>query len=137
MIWVRPRSRFRVQDVGRRLTYTISCSITSLDADMTVQSSAYGFVKIDVEGGELNVLKEQRELSPGIGHFLLEVYERWTAAFGYPPTDLLTFMRSRGYSEGESNHEGKGAFIRRDDPVPPAWVRHVLDVLFFTSGHSR
>src|SRR5688572_25748250 len=60
-------------------------SLTSIDAESEVQALRHiDFVKIDVEGGELNVLKgAARTLSAHQPIIYSELYERWTAAFGY------------------------------------------------------
>src|SRR5688500_9251111 len=64
-------------------------SLTSIDAEKDVQGLAHiDFVKIDVEGGELNVLKgAARTLSTHRPVIYSELYERWAASFGYAPAD--------------------------------------------------
>lgn len=116
-----------------------SCSITSLDADITVQGlPRVDFVKIDVEGGELNVLKGAAQtLSKHRPLLYCEVWEKWAAPFGYTPTDLLTFVRSLGYSHARVFTKAKVHSLRLGDAVPNGWFDTSSDVLFFTNEHSH
>ncbi len=116
-----------------------SCSITSLDADITVQRlPRVDFVKIDVEGGELNVLQgAARTLSKHRPLLYCEVYEKWAASFGYTPTALLTFVRSLGYASARVITKGNVHSLSLDEPTPEGWFDTSSDVLFFTSEHAR
>jgi len=116
-----------------------SCSITSLDTDITVQRlPRVDFVKIDVEGGELNVLKgAARTLSRHRPLLYCEVYERWAASFGYTPADLLGFVRSLGYSSARVITKGRVHALRLDEAAPTGWFDTSSDVLFFATEHSR
>ena len=57
-----------------------------------------GFLKCDVEGAELLVLRgaesSLRRFRPKV---FLEVDERWTSSFGWTPKDVIDFLRSVGY----------------------------------------
>ena len=116
-----------------------TCSITSLDADATVQRlTRLDFVKIDVEGGELNVLKGAAgTLSKHRPLLYCEIYEKWTASFGYQPGDLLGFMRSLGYSDARVITKGNVHSLQLDQSIPSGWFDTSSDVLFFTSEHAR
>ena len=115
-----------------------TCPITSLDADVTVQRlPRLDFVKIDVEGGELNVLKgAARTLSKRRPMLYCEVYEKWTASFGYKPADLLTFMRSLGYESARVITKGTVHSLQLGQQAPGSWFDTSSDVLFFTSEHA-
>lgn len=56
------------------------------------------FVKIDVEGGELPVLRGGREAIESLRPTLLiEIEARHTVRYGYEPQDLVGWLASRGY----------------------------------------
>jgi FkbM family methyltransferase len=116
-----------------------SVSITSLDADRTVQQlPRVDFVKIDVEGGELNVLKgAARMLSKHRPLLYCEVYDKWAASFGYTPVDLVTFVRSLGYTDARVITKGTVRSLPLDEPVPRGWFDTSSDVLFFTPERSH
>ena len=111
--------------------------LVSLDAEPHVQQlPAIDCLKIDVEGGELDVLKggadTVRRHRPLI---YCEVYEQWTSSFGYTPGDLLRFAQSLGYSGARviSNGEAHVLPINRD---PPGGLFETsADVLLFTDKH--
>lgn len=57
------------------------------------------FLKCDVEGAELPMLRgAQRTLARYSPIVFAEVYEAWTAAFGYRPEALVDFLRANGYT---------------------------------------
>ena len=57
------------------------------------------FIKIDVEGAELLVLKGADEcLKQYKPYMQLEIDSRWTERFGYSPPDLLAYLKNRGYN---------------------------------------
>jgi FkbM family methyltransferase len=76
------------------------CRATTLDAYVeTAGIDSLGFVKCDVEGAELLVL---RGASRTIRRFrpllFLEVSRHWTAGFSYEPVEIARFLESLGYS---------------------------------------
>ena len=77
------------------------CNMIKLDdyADSNVVKRL-DFIKCDVEGAELLVLKGGIQL---ISNYLpivyLEVFADWTNSFGYTPQDIVNFLKSLGYSE--------------------------------------
>ena len=113
-------------------------SLTSLDAEGEVQAlPSIDFVKIDVEGGELDVLKgAARTISRHQPLIYCEVYERWAASFGYTPTDLFDFVRTLGYEDARAISGGKVRSLSLIKPVPAGLFDTSSDVLFFADKHS-
>lgn len=74
------------------------CRMLALD-EVARELPRLDFIKCDVEGAELLVLRGAREtlerFSPVI---FLEVFDEWTRAFDYTPADLVTFIRAAGYT---------------------------------------
>lgn len=57
-----------------------------------------GFVKIDVEGAELNVLKGMRQaLARDMPDLLVEVHPAQMKSFGFSVGDLIRFLSETGY----------------------------------------
>lgn len=117
--------------------YTVS--LTSLDAESEVQSlAAVDFIKIDVEGGELDVLrgaaKTIRRHHPLI---YCELYEKWAASFGYTPADLIEFIRSLGYTGGRAISKGAAYALSLNGDSPSGMFETSSDVLFFTERHRH
>jgi hypothetical protein len=57
------------------------------------------FVKIDVEGGELHVLRGgQHVIERFRPAMLIEIEERHTARYDYTPDDIVEWLTSRGYA---------------------------------------
>jgi FkbM family methyltransferase len=116
-----------------------SASLTSLDAETEVQAlPSIDFIKIDVEGGELDVLKGATQTI--LRHHPLiycEVYEKWAKSFGYSPADLLGYVRSLGYAEARVISQGTVHALSQDSHLPPRMFETSSDVLFFTGKHRR
>lgn len=75
------------------------------------------FVKCDVEGGELAVLRSGEGML--LAHrpvLLLEVEARHTRKYGYAPAELFAWLAARGYAA----HVLDGARLRRVDRVDGA-----------------
>lgn len=115
-----------------------TCSLTSIDAQLSeAPTSHLEFVKIDVEGGELDALKgAERTLLRHHPLVYCEVYEKWTSAFGYTPAQLFAFVGSLGYV---------GARVIREGEVHPLvlgdYKSGLFDVssnvLFFADKHAQ
>jgi FkbM family methyltransferase len=118
---------------------TFACAITSLDAELAVNPvSRVDFIKIDVEGGELNVLKGAVEtLSKYRPLLYCEMYEKWTASFGYASADIFAFARSLGYSGARVIREGEVHAIQLGDRLPEGLFDKSSDVLFFAGKHHQ
>jgi FkbM family methyltransferase len=113
--------------------------LTSLDAESEVQAlPSIDFIKIDVEGGELDVWKGAAE-TVRRHHPLVycEVYEKWATSFGYTPGDLLAFARSLGYTGGRAISKGAVHALSLDRNPPPGMFEASSDVLFFTDKHRQ
>ena len=71
------------------------CKITTLDSYVKENNiGAISFIKCDVEGAELQVMKGAKVLlrSPNPPVLMLEVFEGWTKDFGYHPRELFGFL---------------------------------------------
>jgi FkbM family methyltransferase len=113
-------------------------SLTSIDAEREVEALAsIDFVKIDVEGGELDVLKgAARTISRHRPLIYCEISEAWAGAFGYAPNHLFQFMRSLGYREARAFTGRKVSSLSLDKPVPDGLFDTPSNVLFVADGHS-
>jgi hypothetical protein len=111
--------------------------LTSLDAEAEVQAlPSIDFIKIDVEGGELDVWKGAAEtLRRHHPLVYCEVYEKWATTFGYTPGDLLAFAQSLGYTGGRAISKGKVHALSLDRNPPPGMFDTSSDVLFFAEKH--
>jgi FkbM family methyltransferase len=114
-----------------------SVPLASLDAEKTVQSLQHlEFVKIDVEGGELDVLRgASYTLSRHLPLIYCEAYDKWEASFGYKPADILSFARSLGYSAARIFSRGRVHPVRLDQAVAGDLFNTSSDVLLFAERH--
>jgi FkbM family methyltransferase len=117
----------------------VAVPVTCLDASEEVQSLDHiELVKIDVEGGELDVLRgASRTLARHLPLIYCEAYDRWQAAFGYSPADLLNFARALGYPAARVFSEGRVYPIRLDQAVPVSLFTTSADILFFAEKHRK
>jgi len=123
---------------GARELREFTVSLIALDALKEVRDlRQIHFIKIDVEGGELDVLKGARTILRK-HHPLVycEVYQKWLATFGYVPGDLFHFMATMGYDGARAISKGKVTPLLVDEPVPNGLFDTSSDVLFFTEQHS-
>jgi FkbM family methyltransferase len=85
---------------GAQLSQQI-CQITTIDS-LIAESRLPppDFVKIDVEGAELLVLRGARDLLSGSKSpmMLIEMHEPWQRAFGYEPWEPVNLLKSFGYN---------------------------------------
>lgn len=114
-----------------------SCTVTSLDAEVAARPlSRPDFIKIDVEGAELDTLKGgARTISKYRPLLYCEVYKRWADSFGYTPSELFAFVSALGYSDARVIREGEIYPLRLDRPVPENLFATSSDVLFFAAEH--
>lgn len=120
-------------------TREYSCSITSIDAETSeAPLPRLDFVKIDVEGGELDALKgAARTLSQHRPLVYCEVYEKWTAAFGYTSAELFAFVRSLGYLGARVIREGGVRALTLHDCTIAGMFDVSSNVLFFSDKHTQ
>jgi FkbM family methyltransferase len=113
--------------------------LTSLDAERSVQElPSIEFVKIDVEGGELDVLQGGAEtIRRHHPMIYCEVYEQWAASFGYTPAELLGFARSLGYTDARAISQGALHVLPLDRDPPAGMFETSSEVLFFTDRHRQ
>ena len=86
--WTRPRE-----------VRSYDCRVRTLDGYVREHGSRPGFVKCDVEGAELSVLRGAAETLASCRPLLhLEVNPDWTRNFGYAPPEVVRFLSGFGYS---------------------------------------
>ncbi len=112
--------------------------LTSIDSETEVQSLPHlDFVKIDVEGAELSVLKgAARTVTKHVPMIYCELYERWSTSFGYTPADVFHFMRSLGYEEARVISGGRVHPMLLSDSIRPGLFSESSDVLFLANTHQ-
>jgi FkbM family methyltransferase len=122
---------------GNASVREMAVPLTSLDASKDVQGLRHiDLVKIDVEGGELDVLRGgSQTLSRHLPLIYCEAYDKWQASFGYRPADLLSFARSLGYPAARVFSEGRVHPIRLDQATPASLFTTSADILFFAEKH--
>ena len=102
------------------------------------ERSRLDFVKIDVEGGELDVLKGgARTFSRFRPLLYCEVYEKWTSTFGFSPKELLSFVEGLGYTDARVIRGATVTSLRLGAEVPRDWFETSSDVLFFGAEHRQ
>ena len=123
----------------RHDTNQYSVSITSLDAVLESNPvQRVDFLKIDVEGAELDVLKgSSGTISRYTPLIYCEIFEEWTRAFGYLPADLLGLARSLGYVEARVIRDESVRVMKLDNLVLTPDFEVSSNVLLFTGKHRR
>ncbi len=118
---------------------TFVCRFSRLDeTEELTQLPGIDFLKVDVEGGELDVLKgAARMIKKHRPLIYCEVYERWTSAFGYSPATLLSHVASFGYQHARVISGGAIHRLRLAREAPEEWFDSSADVLFFTDDDSE
>ena len=77
---------------------TVTVELKTLDGFCRATGLRPDFVKCDVEGGELLVLKGAGEtLRDAKPMVFLEMLRKWAAKFGYHPNDIIALMNGAGY----------------------------------------
>ena len=104
----------------------------------TQRLASIDFVKIDVEGGELDVSRGGAEtIRRHHPMVYCEVYEEWANSFGYTPRDLLGFARSLGYNGARAISKGALHVLPLDHDPPAGMFETSSDVLLFTDRHRK
>lgn len=87
------------------------------------------FIKLDVEGGELAVLKGAARLWSGNSRpvLLVEIRDERTSPWGYPSKDIIDFLHAKGYVWYSLNENGSLAplvgDVRSSDVNFVAWPK--------------
>ncbi|MDQ6717439.1 MAG: FkbM family methyltransferase, partial [Gemmatimonadota bacterium] len=115
------------------------CPITSIDLDTSLRRlERLDFLKLDIEGGEMPSLLGARKTISRFGPLIYcEVYRRWTEAFRYSPTDLMSVVLSLGYREARAIVDGRVHSHLLESPLPDYWFDNSSDVLFFRDIHRE
>jgi FkbM family methyltransferase len=98
------------------------------------------FMKIDVEGAELLVLRGANEMfSRGARPLMLiEVFAPWERAFGYRPWELLSWLLERGYRLLFACPNGLVEHVPTESgPFPPEYEMGYNVVAFLPEIHSE
>ena len=111
-------------------------SLTSLDTEDAVKAlPRIDFLKIDVEGGELDVWKgAEKTIARHQPLVYCEVYDKWATSFGYTPGDLLSLARSLGYAGARAISKGRVHALSLDRN-PSGMFETSSDILFFAPKH--
>lgn len=109
-------------------------TLIALDAvEEVAKLGKINFVKIDVEGGELDAIKgAQRTLKAHLPALYCELYDKWTASFGYTPADLIRFVQSLGYTHARVLSKGKIHRLVLGETPQAGWFDASSDVIFFS-----
>ncbi len=115
------------------------CRIARGDEEPELRSlDRIGFMKIDVEGGELDAMKgSEQSISRHCPLLYCEVYEKWTRSFGYAPNDLIMYVASLGYVGARVISRGSVYPLKLKSAAPDAWFETSSDVLFFHKSHEK
>ena len=82
-----------------KIVHEHPCRVSTLD-EYAKEFTRLHFMKVDVEGAELSVLRGARETLTRLSPVLfLEVHAAWTAAFDYTPANLCQWLHEAGYTE--------------------------------------
>lgn len=83
---------------GDRKKCRIKCRVTTLDKFSKGVISAIDFIKCDVEGAELFVIKGGlNTIRKDLPVIFLELLRKWSAKFGYHPNKVISTLNKIGY----------------------------------------
>ena len=97
-----PAAHSSLSSLGREDFETFSAPMVDLTSFLGERAvERVDFMKCDVEGSELKVLKGSRGLlaSATAPNVLVELNRETAAAFGFAPTDIWAFLREVGYDQ--------------------------------------
>jgi len=95
---------------GRKDVTIVDCELRTLDSvlDWLPSANTIDFIKCDVEGNELFVLKGGLKLLSKYKPILLcELLRKWSASFGYHPNEAIDLLQSIGYKVYTAASDGK------------------------------
>lgn len=109
----------------------VSCSVIRLDDFFQRENIAQvDFIKCDVEGAELLVLKGAVEtLQKHKPIIFLEMLRKWSEKFNYHPNDIITFLKNRGYRCFVVKNEKLKEFLLMDE--------NTIETNFFFLNESK
>jgi FkbM family methyltransferase len=122
---------------GQGPVTTAPVTVASIDAEVKrLGLDHVDFIKIDVEGAELDVLKGAVNTVGRFRPFIYcEVYEAWTRGFGYAPAQLFEHLASLGYVGARIFHHDEVHAIELGGRIPSDLFSVSSDALFFTRAH--
>jgi len=93
---------------GEVVTTPVPVEVISIDEYIGQTGMAVNFLKIDVEGAELDVLRGGRQLLSGTKRpvVLAEVYDLRTKEWGYRAREIVGFLSQLGYEWFEVGVDG-------------------------------
>jgi FkbM family methyltransferase len=95
---------------GRQDANIVNCELRTLDSTLgwLPSNNSIDFIKCDVEGNELFVLKGGLKLLRQHKPILLcELLRKWSASFGYHPNEVIDLLQSIGYKIYTTSLDGK------------------------------
>src|SRR5262245_12565858 len=133
-----PRENWsRVQETYEMDSY--NCRFIPLDSLISQKKQVCpDFIKIDVEGAELYVLRGAPEILKRYRPLMLiEVFAPWERAFGYGPWEVFTFLMEYGYEFLFACPEGLVAYMpSQASPFPSQYITG-YNVVAFNANHHR
>ncbi len=110
---------------------TIEVQVVSLDEflrDQQVDLSKIKFLKIDIEGYELNAFKGARKVLENVPMIMAEFSPGYMRKGGLEPEELLDFLADFGFTpfeliDGQLQPADKSALLARDKNVNLIWKR--------------
>jgi FkbM family methyltransferase len=116
---------------------SFTVKISSVDAEAASHRLfRVDFIKVDVEGAELEVLRgARRTIERHQPLIYCEIYNEWARSFGYSPTDLFSYLGDLGYVGARIFQEDRVRAIRIGEAVPAEFFDASADALFFGAAH--
>ena len=107
-------SAARIKDVNR--LQEICCHVRRLDDVWNEIGATVDFIKCDVEGAELLVLRGGTAcIQQCLPIILCEMLRKWSAKFGYHPNEIIALLEGFGYECYEVAASGLRHFYRMDE----------------------
>lgn len=101
---------------GRDNVEEVICSVRCLDDVVREHGLAPTFLKVDVEGAELFVLRGgQQTLREHAPVVFAEMLRKWAATFGYHPNEIVELLDSLGYGAFTIDGVSLRPFARMDE----------------------
>ncbi|MCI5052298.1 MAG: FkbM family methyltransferase [Simkaniaceae bacterium] len=84
--------------IEHKKTEKVKCSFTTLDSYIAKKHAGFDFLKCDVEGAEIFVLRGALESIKRFKPIIfLEIYQHWCVKCGYNAMDIVDLLSSCGY----------------------------------------